>query len=152
MERQRMSFEEYAPDRKVLGVLLVVGLILASGMLLVLQPKVLAVLSGKGGTKSTEVDVLIPDGIASNPRLNFVKSSITVKVNLNNTIVWSDNDTSGQAHTVTTRSAPSASASFDSGPLNLGDTFSVTPTAPGTYLYHCIFHGWMQGTITVLAP
>jgi len=128
-----MTVEEYAPDRRVLGVLLIVGLILATGMLLVLQPKVLAVLSGKGGAKSTEVNVLIPDGIGSNPRLNFVKSSIIVKVNFNNTIVWSDNDTSAEAHTVTTRSAPSASASFDSGPLNIGDTFSATPTAPGHY-------------------
>ena len=147
-----MSVEEYAPDRKVLGVLIVVGLILAAGMLLVLQPKVLAVLSGKSSTQSMEVHVNIPDGIASNPRLNFDKSSITVKLNLNNTIVWTDNDAGGQVHTVTTRSAPSSSTNFDSGPLDLGETFSVTLTAKGTYQYHCIFHPWMQGTIALLAP
>lgn len=136
----------------MLGVLLVIGLILATGMLLVLQPKVLAALSGKSSTQSIEVHVNIPDGIASNPHLNFDKSSIAVKVNFNNTITWTDNDASGQSHTVTTKSAPSTSASFDSGPLSLGDTFSVTPTVTGTYQYHCIFHSWMVGTITVLAP
>jgi plastocyanin len=147
-----MGVGEYAPERNVLAVLLIVGLILAAGMLLVLQPKVLAALTGKSTPQSIEVHVNIPDGIASNPRLNFVKSSITVKVNFNNTITWTDNDTSGQSHTVTTKVAPTVAAGFDSGPLSLGDTFTVTPTVAGTYQYHCIFHSWMIGTITVLAP
>ncbi|TMI58829.1 hypothetical protein E6H16_09445 [Candidatus Bathyarchaeota archaeon] len=128
-----MSIEEYAPDRKVLGVLIVVGLILAAGMLLVLQP-------------STEVNVKIPDGVSSSPTLSFQPRNLSVKVSLNNTIVWTDSDTGGQAHTATTTSGPSK---FDSGPLNEGDQFSVTLTVAGTYRYHCIFHSWMIGTISV---
>ncbi|TMI42146.1 hypothetical protein E6H23_05355 [Candidatus Bathyarchaeota archaeon] len=141
-----MSIEEYAPDRKVLGVLIVVGLILAAGMLLVLQPSALAALSGQGGPKSTEVNVKIPDGVSSSPTLSFQPRNLSVKVSLNNTIVWTDSDTGGQAHTATTTSGPSK---FDSGPLNEGDQFSVTLTVAGTYKYHCIFHSWMIGTISV---
>lgn len=143
-----MSGEEYTSDRRVLGGLLVLGLILAAGMLLVLQPSALAALSGQGGPKSTEVNVKIPDGVSSSPTLSFQPRNLLVKVSMNNTIVWMDFDTGGQAHTATTTSGPSK---FDSGPLNEGDTFSVTLTVPGTYQYHCIFHSWMIGTIAVNA-
>src|SRR2546428_13568490 len=102
-----MSVEEYAPDRKVLGVLIVVGLILAAGMLLVLQPSALAALSGQGGPKRTEENVKIPDGVSSSPTLSFQPRILSVKVSLNNTIVCTESDTGGQAHTPTTKSGPS---------------------------------------------
>lgn len=38
---------------------------------------------------------------------------------------------------------------FDSGNLASGDTFSWTPGEPGTYGYHCTYHGSMTGTVTV---
>jgi|SRR6267143_275893 len=148
MERKQMSVEEYAADRKVLGGLLVLGLILSAGMLLVLQPSALAALSGQGGPRSTEVNVKIPDGVSSRPTLSFQPRNLVLKVSINNTILWTDFDTGGQAHTATTTSGPSK---FDSGPLNEGDTFSVTLTVPGTYQYHCIFHSWMIGTIALNA-
>ena len=39
---------------------------------------------------------------------------------------------------------------FGSGTLFSGDTFTVrAPTAPGVYAYHCIFHNYIRGTVTV---
>ena len=147
-----MTGEEYMrPSRILLSVFLIIGLMLAIGMFLVLQPSVLALLSGRPVAKSSQVNVTIPNGIGSDKTLNFQPSEIIVKVGVNNTIVWTDFDSTGQSHTVTTKFAPSPVASFDSGPLSDGDTFSQTPTAVGTYHYRCLFHAsWMQGTITVI--
>jgi plastocyanin len=39
--------------------------------------------------------------------------------------------------------------SFDSHDLAPNATFTFTPTAAGTFAYHCAFHSWMHGTITV---
>ena len=38
---------------------------------------------------------------------------------------------------------------FDTGTLNQGDTKTITLSKPGTYAYHCDFHRFMTGTITV---
>ncbi len=48
-------------------------------------------------------------------------------------------------HTVT-----EDSARFESGTLAPGATFRLSaPDAPGTYAYHCRFHGYIRGTLTV---
>jgi plastocyanin len=68
-------------------------------------------------------------------------------VPLGATVIWTQN---GQRpHTVT-----ADDGSFDSGTLESGDTFSVTFDEPGTFAYHCDFHGapggeGMTGTIIV---
>jgi plastocyanin len=104
---------------------------------------------GSSGSSSVQngVTVTIPLGVASNQSLNYVPSTITVVVGVNNTIVWTQNDPI--PHTVTSVQVPGGVDSFDSGPLNKGDTFTVTLNVPGTYLYHCSYHGWMKGTIIV---
>lgn len=71
----------------------------------------------------------------------------TVEATVGATITWSNDGHS--AHTVT-----ADDASFDSGVLNSGDTFTMTFDAPGTYAYYCDFHGGpggqgMSGTIVV---
>ena len=71
----------------------------------------------------------------------------TVEAQVGATITWSNDGHS--AHTVT-----ADDASFDSGVLNAGDTFTITFDAPGTYAYYCDFHGGpggqgMSGTIVV---
>jgi plastocyanin len=48
-------------------------------------------------------------------------------------------------HTVT-----SDTAAFDSGTLNKGNAFDLAaPAAPGVYTYHCTFHLFMRGSLTV---
>jgi hypothetical protein len=47
-------------------------------------------------------------------------------------------------HTVT-----ALEGTFDSGKLNGGESFSVTFTKPGTFLYKCLIHPTMKGTVIV---
>ncbi len=61
------------------------------------------------------------------------------------TVVWTNNDS--MSHTVTSR--PGAPASFDSGIIATGGTYSFTFTQAGTYQYYCMIHPWMSGNVTV---
>lgn len=83
--------------------------------------------------------------------------TVAVVIGVNNTVVWTNNDTA--FHTAT--AASTDPVSFDSGCLDgIGapcpssggvSTFQFTFTVPGTYVYHCIYHPWMQGKIVVKA-
>lgn len=76
---------------------------------------------------------------------SFAPVSLTVKAGT--TVTWTNS--ASVAHTVT--SDPNAPASFDSGTLDSKGTFNFTFKQPGTYAYHCSFHGSMHGTIIVTA-
>jgi plastocyanin len=101
----------------------------------------------KAGVAAAKVS--IPSG-ASNPANppGYVPDSITVVIGLNNTVTWSNDDSA--PHTVTSNSVPSGASSFDSGNMNPGQSFTFTFTVPGTYEYHCSYHSWMTGTVTVV--
>jgi plastocyanin len=71
----------------------------------------------------------------------FAPQSLNVKVG--QTITWKNNDT--MEHTVTAKSG----ASFDSGDVQPGATFSWKATKAGTVNYICTIHPSMVGTITV---
>ncbi|WP_405727782.1 cupredoxin family copper-binding protein [Streptomyces sp. NBC_01537] len=73
----------------------------------------------------------------------FAQKSLTVKVG--DTVKWTNEDTA--PHTVTTTSGP---ASFDSGNLSKGQSFSYTFTKAGTYDYYCAVHPDMTAKITVV--
>jgi plastocyanin len=64
-------------------------------------------------------------------------------VEVGTTVVWTN--TGAVAHTVTADDG----TSFDSGSIEPKATFALTPTAAGTFAYHCTFHPWMKGTLTV---
>lgn len=66
-----------------------------------------------------------------------------LSVAVGTTITWTN--TGAVAHTVTADD----SASFDSGALDPQAVFSLTPDSVGTFAYHCTFHPWMTGSITV---
>jgi plastocyanin len=59
------------------------------------------------------------------------------------TLTWTN--TGAEDHTVTSDDR----TSFDSRNLNPNGTFSFTPAATGTFAYHCAYHSWMKGSITV---
>ncbi len=106
--------------------------------------------SSTGGQKSTttasgkSVQVGMA-GAGENPAsLGFTPSTITVVIGVNNTVIWTNDDSA--PHTVTANDG-----SFSSGNLEPGDSFSWTFTTPGTYAYHCSYHSWMMGTIIVKA-
>jgi amicyanin len=67
-----------------------------------------------------------------------------ITVSAGTTVTWYNNDTVD--HTVTTFSGP---ASFDSGVIRPGETFSFTFTEAGTYDYWCTLHPFMEGQVFV---
>ncbi|MBI3841302.1 MAG: cupredoxin domain-containing protein [Thaumarchaeota archaeon] len=73
----------------------------------------------------------------------FVPGTITVVIGVNNTVNWVNGD--GVAHTVTANGG-----SFSSGTMVSGANFTHTFNTPGTFGYHCSFHTFMTGTVTVL--
>ncbi len=79
--------------------------------------------------------------------ITFSPQNVTVVIGKNNTVEWTNNDNA--VHTVTSR--PGDPASFNSGTLSPGQTFTYTFTIPGVYNYYCTIHDWMHGTVTVLA-
>lgn len=68
----------------------------------------------------------------------FVPDSLAVKQG--STVVFTNNDS--VAHTVT-------SATFDSGPIQPGGSFSQVFAQKGTFAYKCSIHPMMTGTIIV---
>jgi plastocyanin len=77
----------------------------------------------------------------------FAPQNATVVIGVNNTLFWTNEDTA--PHTVTSVTVPAGAASFNSGILASGGTYTLTLTVPGTYKYYCSLHDWMLGTIVV---
>ena len=92
--------------------------------------------------------MIIPNAGTTPP--GYSPDSITVVIGVNNTVVWSNNDTSGTLHTVSGGTPSSPNTSWGSGPLSEGESFSYTFTVAGTYPYYCEFHpSVMTGTVIV---
>ena len=85
--------------------------------------------------------VRIPSGTGLNASLNYSPSSITLVVGVNNTVVFSNEDS--DKHTIS-----ALDGSFDSGDMLASQSWSHT-FAVGTYSFHCIYHAYMTGTIEV---
>ena len=66
-------------------------------------------------------------------------------INVGDTVNWTNND--GIEHTATSTDGP---ASFDSGNIAAGDSWSFTFTEAGTYNYKCDYHSSMNASITVV--
>ena len=69
----------------------------------------------------------------------------TLEIAPGDTVTWSNDDTEG--HTVT-----SSAAAFNSGVMTVGDEFSVSFDAAGTFDYFCATHPEMTGTVVVAEP
>lgn len=113
-------------------------------------------LASASSSPSTVV-VSIPSGAGSGQSAapGFSPDAITVVIGVNNTVTWTNNDTSGKgtSHTVTPTTQPSGGSmpSTGSGNISPGAAYSLTFTVPGTYDYHCSYHSWMSGTVIVEA-
>ncbi len=103
----------------------------------------------QSGSSAPSVHIFMYGG-AGNPSNapGYNPDKIILVTRVNNTVTWTNGDSA--AHTVTSTSAPSC-ASFDSGNMNSGATYTHTFTVPGTYRYDCRYHSWMTGTILVEA-
>jgi plastocyanin len=51
----------------------------------------------------------------------------------------------------TAHTATALDQSFDTGTIEPGKSATITVKKPGRYPYHCLFHAFMTGTITVVA-
>jgi len=87
--------------------------------------------------------VNIPAGTGADTSLNYSPSSLKLVVGVNNTVTFVNQDST--THTVT-----ASDGSFDSGDIHAGGSWTHT-FAAGTYSYHCVYHSYMKGTITVLS-
>ena len=76
--------------------------------------------------------------------IDFAFQPASVSVPKGTTVTWTN--TGATAHTVT-----ADDASFDSGNVDVGKTFSTTANTAGTIAYHCTIHPQMKATI-VVAP
>jgi plastocyanin len=85
--------------------------------------------------------VKIAPGTGADSSLNYNPSTFKLVVGVNNTIIFLNQDST--THTVT-----ASDGSFDSGDIHPGGTWTHTFSA-GTYSYHCTYHSYMKGTITV---
>jgi len=96
-------------------------------------------------TPNTNVaNVSIASG-ASNPGngIFYSPANITVVLGVNNTVVWTNHDSTN--HTVV------ASDNSYAATIMPGQSFSHTYTVAGVYEYHCSIHNWMKGSVIVLA-
>ena len=81
---------------------------------------------------------------------NYVPNKSKVLLNINNKVIWKNNDDT--AHTVTPdhRQADSYSGDFGSeGVLKPGETYEFLFTEPQEFHYHCTPHPWMKASIIV---
>ncbi|MED6305964.1 MAG: cupredoxin family copper-binding protein, partial [Candidatus Thermoplasmatota archaeon] len=81
--------------------------------------------------------------IAITGDMKFNPEDLTI--NVGDTVTWTNND--GMGHTATSTNGP---ASFDSGNIAAGATWSFTFTEAGTYNYKCDYHSSMTASITVV--
>lgn len=132
-------------SRKFLAVIGGLVLFVVSGLAMALP--------AASAQSTVTVSMPIGAGVGPSAAPGYSPGNITVVIGVNNTVVWTNNDTNngGTDHTVTSKSVPAGAASFDSGIMKEGATFSQTFTVPGTYEYHCTIHSWMQGSVIVLA-
>jgi plastocyanin len=89
-----------------------------------------------GSNASSEVAVTIVSRAYQPPALTIAAGQ---------TVTWTNRGFT--PHTVT-----AAGGEFDSGRLNLGESFKVTFSTPGVFAYACTIHPSMKGTVTVLVP
>ncbi len=108
-------------------------------------PSSLTTSESSSGLPSVPVSIYDGASKSSDPP-GYSPDSIVLVIGVNNTVTWTNNDS--VHHTVTSTSAP-AGASFNSGNIGPGATYTHTFTVPGTYHYDCEYHSWMTGTIVV---
>ena len=83
--------------------------------------------------------------------VDFILHDITIPAGV--TVTWTNLDEEG--HTTTSGkdgiSPRVDDIAWNSRGLDLGESFSMTFDQPGVFPYTCVFHPWMNATVTVEA-
>lgn len=95
-----------------------------------------------GGSPAAAPPASAPVAANSVTIKNFAFSPARVTVKVGTTVTWTNADQ--DAHTVTAKSGPFASAA-----LSTGASYKFTFTKPGTYDYLCTIHPFMTATVVV---
>ena len=114
--------------------------------------------------QSNETIVMIPKGSA-NPEVDITNLTPKqwydpreISIGVNDTIIWTNNDT--EPHTVTSgtggglnsflsNSKGKPDGLFDTGLFSPGSITSIKFNQSGTYYYFCTIHPWMEGIVRV---
>ena len=108
--------------------------------LCIVHPWMIATLVIEAPKESTKIIIPEDGKIFYNPE--------TINISTGTTLEWINEDAA--MHTATSGIPASGSDGvFDSGILNLGDTYEFTFVDVGNYDYYCILHPWMIGTVNV---
>ena len=86
-------------------------------------------------------DIIIVSGAASQNNAQFYNPT-TFQARVGHAVTWANRDS--QAHTVT-----SDAGTFDSANIAVGAFYAHTFNQAGNFLYHCTYHLWMKGTVSV---
>ncbi len=98
----------------------------------------------KTSSSGSGVKASILNGAGTNQSSpGFSPGRIKLVIGVNNTVTWTNDDSS--PHTVT-----ATDKTFDSGNLNAEQSFTYTFNTPGTFNYICLYHSWMKGTVVVV--
>jgi plastocyanin len=95
--------------------------------------------------------IVIPEGVGTNSSIRFEPPTLHVVVGVNNTIVWSDQDTTAP-HNIISVSVPPNGVQWYFDQMTAGNTYCVTLTAPGTYTYELYLNYVVEGKIIVSIP
>ncbi|HEY3918482.1 MAG TPA: cupredoxin family copper-binding protein [Stellaceae bacterium] len=98
-------------------------------------------MAGLAPPPATQLAATAPNAITVD---NFAFAPAAMTVRAGTTVTWTNRD--DELHTVVSADDPKL---FKSGPLDTGDSFSVTFAKPGTYKYYCSIHPHMVGTVVV---
>ncbi len=93
---------------------------------------------------STEALVVMVSGAYYNESLGFSPLNVTVMLGVNSTVVFFNNDAA--VHTATANDG-----SWNTGDVLPGQAAMIKFNTTGTFAYHCTYHPYMVGTITVVA-
>lgn len=102
------------------------------------------IVKNQGSGAAGGLTVLIKPGTGADTTLNYSPSTLKLVIGVNNTVTFVNQDST--KHTVT-----ADSGGFDSGDMAPGGSWTHTFAVAGTYSFHCIYHSYMKGTITVVS-
>jgi len=145
--------EPSGPPRGLFIGLGILGLILAGAVASLFVFKLQPQIGGSGTCQSGVSCISMP---ANASALNFSPINATVVMGVNNTVIWTNQDTI--QHTVVVCPvgggqicSPSNSVAMSSF-LSHGDSYQVTFNATGVYHFFCSIHpATMRGTIVVVS-
>ena len=96
----------------------------------------------------------IVDAMITIPNGNFdvtgagVYDPLNLEIPAGTTVTWVNDDS--VPHNIQSQDETGKVINlFNSPPLNTGDKFKFTFEEPGVYAYHCTFHPWRVGIVTV---